>query len=472
MQETHVHRYVAFSALLATLHVSQDLGFAAVVGEREALAVADLWLKTELTRAICETNPDEIDNRLPPLEVRDVLYLPEGGDLSTSRPKDLRILAYVVTYSSGGFAVVSAEDRLEPLTVFAIDSSFRWDRAERNFLRAFLTTNLGQRWDCLLRKTAEGAVVEVHPNWIYLRSRLREDSVPREPSCDVSERSIQVLWDTPAWDQGQFYNDEVIIHNGGTPGIPTGCTATAMAIKMRFHSWPTNGNGSHSYTDLWGGVQFAHAVNFGGQTYNWANMPTGNLVAPNLDVATLMYHCGVAVEMDYEVGASRAWPSAAAVNTFFRYKGTTELTNEHDTPIITSIRGGLPVVLSSNDHTVVACGYRDTMSPYFYLNCGWSGTNDGWYNLDQIPGGDPTIDRSYPYSSPEDFVYVDAGWTGSENGTIQMPFNTLSEANSVVVGGGDLWIKAGTYTGPGNVPITMDTAMTIRAYEGTASIGY
>jgi subtilisin family serine protease len=68
-------------------------------------------------------------------------------------------------------------------------------------------------------------------------------------------------------------------------------------------------------------------------------------------------------------------------------------------------------------------------------------------------------------------IYVDAGWTGPENGNIENPYNTLSEGVSAVPVGGFLWIKAGTYTGPDNVPITFDKAMTVRSYEGTATIG-
>jgi hypothetical protein len=185
----------------------------------------------------------------------------------------------------------------------------------------------------------------------------------------------------------------------------------------------------------------------------------------------LMYHCGVAADMNYEEGGSGAWPSASAINRYFRYKGTVQRTSEHVQPMIDCIRGGLPVILSTTSHTVVACGYRQS-SPCFYLNCGWNGNNNGWYNLHQIPGeADHTIDRSYPYSCPNNYIYVDGGWTGSENGTIRNPYNTLSEGSSSFPKGGHLWIKAGTYSGVGNAPIIFSKATIIRSYEGTAVIG-
>jgi photosystem II stability/assembly factor-like uncharacterized protein len=68
-------------------------------------------------------------------------------------------------------------------------------------------------------------------------------------------------------------------------------------------------------------------------------------------------------------------------------------------------------------------------------------------------------------------VYVDASWTGNEDGTVQFPYNTVSEGVSAVPIRDQLWMKAGTYTGTDNVPITISKAMTIRSYGGTAILG-
>ena len=78
---------------------------------------------------------------------------------------------------------------------------------------------------------------------------------------------------------------------------------------------------------------------------------------------------------------------------------------------------------------------------------------------------------SCPYSSPNNYIFVDGGWTGSENGTLQKPYDTVSEGYSAVPVHGRLCIKAGSYSGPDNVPITLSTAMTVVSYEGTATIG-
>jgi hypothetical protein len=425
----------------------------------------------ELNSGYARVDEDEKAYRLNALLSSEVLYLSSEIELLDRHPDDAEILAYIIKYEPSGFVVVSGEDRIHPIFVFGVKSEFRWDQPDRNFLRYFLTTVIKKHWDNLREKTNRGIQVSIHPKWLYLRSKLTENVDIRKVAHEKLPSTILIQWDTAAWDQWSFYNDVVIAQNGNTPGIPTGCTATAMAIKMRYHEWPLTGASAHFYNDIWGAVQFFHSVNYSVQTYSWANMPTTDLTGPNQDIADLMYHCGVSVDMDYEVGISRAWPSAAAMNTYFGYKGTDELTAAHAGPIQLSVKGGLPVVISSSAHTVLVDGYRDTVSPYYHLNNGGGGAGDGWYNLDQIPGGDPTIDRSYPYSSPSNYFYVDSAWTGFEFGLIQLPYNTLVEGRDAVPTNGHLWIKSGNYVGTGNSPITFDRAMTINSYGGSAIIG-
>jgi len=68
-------------------------------------------------------------------------------------------------------------------------------------------------------------------------------------------------------------------------------------------------------------------------------------------------------------------------------------------------------------------------------------------------------------------VYVDASWTGYEDGSVQFPFNTISEGVNAVPTNGELWIKAGTYTGTGNAPITINKTFEMKNYGGTVIIG-
>ena len=458
---------VGLSVVIATALAAPALG--EVVNEDEAVAVAELWLRTEIEEMHPELTESETASWLTRLEDPAVFYLLNGDVLLELAP-DEGVIAYVVAYRPGAYVVITADDRLEPVLVFDAFAPFRGDRVPENFLRDFLARNVPARWAHLRALLDSGVVVDVHPNWSWLRQQLGAPRQDAPGPLGDPRGGAYVLWETALWDQWWPYNTEVVIHNGNN-SCPVGCTATAMAIRMRFHSWPPVGCSAKSYTDNNGELQYSHYVVFAGNTYDWDNMPTDNFNFENFDVAQLMYHCGVAVSMDYEPDGSGAWPSADATNTYFRYRGTIERTSNHTEPMATSILAGLPVVISSSSHTVLACGYRDSPSPPFYLNVGWGGSNNGWYDLSSIPGSDPTIDRSYPYSSPDNFVFVDGNWTGWENGDLQTPYDTVPEGAATVPADGHLWIKAGSYTGPDNVPVTIDTPMTLVGYQGIVTIG-
>ncbi|MBF0103525.1 MAG: S8 family serine peptidase [Desulfobacterales bacterium] len=73
--------------------------------------------------------------------------------------------------------------------------------------------------------------------------------------------------------------------------------------------------------------------------------------------------------------------------------------------------------------------------------------------------------------SPTNNVYIDASWSGYEKGTITNPFKKIANGLAILPSNGILWLKRGSYTGSGNEPMTFNKPMTIRSYEGTASIG-
>ncbi|MCK4678976.1 MAG: C10 family peptidase [Bacteroidales bacterium] len=436
----------------------------ATVNETEALAIADLWYAMELNSGYLSIDPAEKEECLRNIPLHTIQYFIAEDQLLDYIPPDLPVLAYVITYYPNGYVIIPGDDRILPVIAFDVVSEFRWDHPELNFMRHYLNTRIPAYW--------ENLGIDTHPGWEQLRSKIHESLEKVKFDEPTDDRSVYLLWETALWGQGTYYNETVIANNGGTAGIPTGCTATAMAIKMRFHSWPVTGNSSHSYNDVWGAVQYSHSVNFGTKTYYWSLMPTSTLTSTNTYVGDLMYHCGVAVDMNYEVGISCAWPSASSMNTYFRYKGSYNIwaPSAYASDMQTSILGGLPVVTSSSAHTVLADGYRDTQSPYFHLNCGWNSAGNGWYDLSTgFPGGDPSIDYSMPFCQPQHYFYVNGSYSGTENGNLKTPYNTIDEGYSATPTNGELWIKGGTYSGTTNTG-TFDKAMMIKNYQGTVTI--
>jgi hypothetical protein len=210
------------------------------------------------------------------------------------------------------------------------------------------------------------------------------------------------------WNQGSPYNLQCPtvptgygISNEGEQSV-TGCVATAMAQIMKYHEWPVQGNLSHSYIPSgWknkGYTAPALSADFAQTTYNWANMtPTYNASSTQAQqdaVATLMYHCGVSVDMNYNVESGAV--SAAvliALRTYFDYDlGMNYVlrdfysASEWKDLLKTELNVGRPVFYHGNSsgggHAFVCDGYDS--NDLFHMNWGWGGSSNGYFELSAL----------------------------------------------------------------------------------------
>ncbi len=243
------------------------------------------------------------------------------------------------------------------------------------------------------------------------------------------------------WNQGTPFNNMVPTYNG-TNHCVTGCTATAMAQLMYTHRYPSQGTGSHSY-DWTCAENPAYSqtlsADFGNTTYRWDLMLDSyryySQYTPEQAqaVAQLMYHCGVAIEMDY--GADGSSGSYAAVTkglmTYFGYdhnililKKTMYEMDYIAEQIRKELRAGRPVFVSGQGagggHAFLCDGFNS--DGYFHINWGWGGLADGDYLLtglnptDQGIGGNNLGD----YNSDVSFTIGIQPATGSTDTTYQM----------------------------------------------------
>lgn len=183
-----------------------------------------------------------------------------------------------------GWVLVSADDAVRPILAYSETGHFRTDNMPVNV----------KEWLHGYNRQITHAAKQAVPNpkalqeWARLRSGAR-----KAPASVVVAPLIQT-----GWDQGGPYWNLCPTKNG--EHTYTGCVATAMAQVMNYHQWPVQGTGSHS-------IQYnnrTYSANFGETTYDWANMlntyESGQYnEAQETAVATLMYHCGVAIDMEY-----------------------------------------------------------------------------------------------------------------------------------------------------------------------------
>ena len=119
-------------------------------------------------------------------------------------------------------------------------------------------------------------------------------------------KSVEPLL-TEMWHQGCLYNDLCpSLEHTPCGHAEVGCVAVAMGQIMHYWRYPETGWGSNSYYNLGVGL----SADFGNIIYDWEHMPdslTESSSETEIEaVATLLYHCGVAVNMDYGINGSGA----------------------------------------------------------------------------------------------------------------------------------------------------------------------
>lgn len=196
------------------------------------------------------------------------------------------------------------------------------------------------------------------------------------------------------WNQIGVYNDACPWDATANKHALAGCVAVAMGQIMRYHKYPASGTGSYSYSHpVYGTI----SADFGNTTYNWNNMP-GSLTEANSDVATLLYHAGVSVDMNYTPLESGAFSSkvAPALLNYFRYPNPSYVdndnfaygTNEYQIILREELNNNRPFyyeVTGDPSHAVVCDGYTDE---YFHINFGWGGYDNGYFLISDIkPAG-------------------------------------------------------------------------------------
>jgi hypothetical protein len=281
---------------------------------------------------------------------------------------------YAVCFTEGGFILISAEDKAVP--VLGYDQTGR-----------FSITNIpGNIQDFFNGYHAEISYLRnmpnltTHPSWQAVRNGDFTEFLPNRPVSPLLQTT---------WDQNWPYNSLCPTDNQG-PGnhVYAGCGATTMGQIMKFWAHPTQGIGSHSYTHATYGIQSA---NFGATTYNYASMPNSLWFTANTQISTLLYHCGVALNMDYSPDGSGAQVSAVrpAFINYFNFESTAQTVYKNsytatnwDNVLKNELEAGRPIFYFGTDtsnggHAWVCDGYQGTN--YFHMNWGWSGANNGYF---------------------------------------------------------------------------------------------
>lgn len=283
----------------------------------------------------------------------------------------------VLGYKTGGFAVIANDDMFNAVLGYS-DTEFTPDNMPPALLWWMDAADAAMSHRLANGQTSTATVI---------------------PSDNGYPAAVEELM-LSRWDQGVPYNN--IVSQKLRADVYTGCVATAMAQVMYFHKSPTQGSGSKSYrivSDDPATNEQLLRVSFSATTYDWDNMlPTYTLGSYNEAqadaVATLMLHCGVAVNMSYgtsTVGGSGAhdYEVATSAKQYFHYSTKFYTRDIYPTTqwmdiIYNEISNGYPILyggVTANmaGHAFVFDGYD--ANGLVHVNWGWSGSGNGYFDV-------------------------------------------------------------------------------------------
>lgn len=282
--------------------------------------------------------------------------------------------------SEPGFVIVAGDDVAVPVLAYSFEHDFSAGDMPEN-LRDWLVQMRGE----INRARRQGAKASerVARSWASTRAG-----------------TAVVGLETALWNQEGPYNAEC--PPIGSLATYTGCTATALAIVMRYHQWPECGTGTlPAYTTATHRLSVDEVVL--GEAYDWTNMrleyASGNYTQREADaVATLMRDCAVGLQSDFgPVGSDGTTAYSSAIPSFL----TTYMDYDRTCRYITRNRyntgdwhrmmrdeldNSRPVIYRGNNdeggHAFVLDGYDS--EGYFSVNWGWGGASNGYFLLSAL----------------------------------------------------------------------------------------
>lgn len=288
---------------------------------------------------------------------------------------------YVFPNGEGkGFTVVSGDDRLPEVVGYSDKGTYDEENLPSNYV-GFM-------------KAYEEMVGQLDNGDSRASASIAEAKALR--SSDYQQPTVAPLLGSIQWNQIIPYNKMCPMYNSTDRSV-TGCVATAMAQVMMYYQYPKT-----LQTDIPAYVTRTKHLSIPqinkGESYDWNNMlpqyasyePLNYTDAQAAAVAKLLYHCGVACEMDYGP-SSGANVTPAILSTYFGYDS--DLMQDLNRDVFTlaewsqimdkELTAKRPILYSgqSSDggHEFV-CDGTDGNGLY-HINWGWGGYQDGYFDV-------------------------------------------------------------------------------------------
>ena len=304
--------------------------------------------------------------------------------LAATYTTDKNIPAFYVFNTPKGFVIVSADDCETPIVGYSYEGRFDPNNVPVQ-MEDYLQDFVARIQYGIENHIAADEVTARQWELVNTTGRLNESK---------SAKAVEPLL-TEMWEQGCLYNS-LCPEMGKAPcgHAETGCVAVAMGQIMHYWRSPGTGWGSHSYYNL--GVQLS--ADFGNTVYDWDHMPdslTEDSSEAEIEaVATLLYHCGISVDMSYTANGSGADSEIVpdALTNYFKYSRCIHIEkqkNYDNEEWMALLKSNLdlrhPVYYSGGGdqgrHAFVCDGYDN--NDLLHFNWGWGRAN-GYFALGNL----------------------------------------------------------------------------------------
>ena len=331
---------------------------------------------------------------------------------------------HVVAFVPSGFAIVSADDQIEPVIAFA--GSGMYDPSDRNPLGALVTHDLPGRL-AAVQETSGRDMAALRASKASARGKWR-NLIDRAaaPAVEAGLGSVSDVRVAPLiatrWSQTTVSGNACYNYytppgaEGTATNYPSGCAATACAQLMRFWQHPVAGVGTPAFNIAVDSVVQPRNLRGGdgaGGAYSWSDMvlvpASGSTLVQRQAIGALCHDAGVAINMGYTAsgsGADTLINATALVNTF-GYSNAVKGYNSGgnigaglNAMANPNLDAGYPVLFgitgTPGGHAIVGDGYGYSSGTlYHHCNMGWAGTSDAWYNLPTIDSAAGTFTSTY-----------------------------------------------------------------------------
>lgn len=300
--------------------------------------------------------------------------------LSATYQTENKIAAFYVFNTQNGFVIISADDCETPIIGYSHEGRFDPNNVPmqmQDYLQDFVA------------RIQYG--IENHIVADEITARQWESvKATGKLNDSKSAKSVGPLL-TNLWHQGCLYNSLCPTMQGPCDHAEVGCVAVAMAQIMHYWGYPAIGWGSHSYNNAGATL----SADFGNTTYDWSHMPDSLTEASSEEeiqaVATLLYHCGISVEMNYGINSStsssKKVPDALIRYFYYSKHIHREMKSDfNDEEWMTLLKNCLdlqmPILYSGFGsgidvgHAFVCDGYDE--NDLLHFNWGWGGTANGF----------------------------------------------------------------------------------------------